>query len=119
MRNINSLYRLIKPTLVHKVQYSEYKSQDRNHKPTYKDAETIDHVRVDITETYNQTSNSETTTISAVLFMYRTLTTPFKRLLEKSIIVHGGKKYIIHKVVDCTEPYNDNIFSYEVELIES
>jgi hypothetical protein len=51
--------------------------------------------------------------------MYRTLTTPFKRLLEKSIIVFAGKTYKIHKVVDCTEPYNDNVFSYEVELIES
>ena len=119
MKNINSIYRLIKPTLVHTVKYSEYISQDRNHKPRYKDAETIEHVRVDITRTYNQTSNSETTTISAVLFMYRTLSTPFKKLLEKSIIEHGGKTYKIHKVVDCTEPFNDNVFSYEVELIES
>lgn len=119
MLNINKMYRLIKPTLVHKVQYSEYIGQDRNHKPRYKDTETLDHVRVDITRTYNQTSNAETTTISAVLFMYRTLSTPFKKLLEKSIIVHGGKTYKIHKVVDCTEPYNDSIFSYEVELIES
>lgn len=119
MKNINSLYRLIKPTLIHEVMYSEYSGQDRNHKPTYKDAETIENVRVDITRTYNQNSNSETTTISAVLFMYRTLSTPFKKLLEKSIIIFAGKTYKIHKVVDCAEPYNDNVFSYEVELIES
>lgn len=118
MKNINSIYKSLKPTLVHKVKYSEYIEQDRNHKPKYAEEVEIEFVRVDITSTYNQTSSTETKDIKAVMFMYRTLTKPFKRLKEKSKITYDGKTYRIYKVVDCAEPYSDNKFSYEVELVD-
>ena len=81
MKNVKQLLRLIKPTLIH-VEYQEYTDQDRNHNASYKDAVSIEHCRVDIQRTYTQNSNTESESISAVLFMFNGLTKPFVPLKE-------------------------------------
>lgn len=117
MRNIKQLLRLIKPTLIHTVGYQEYTDQDRNHTASYKDAVSIEHCRVDVQRTYTQNSNTESESISAVLFMFNGLTKPFIPLKEKSRVIHNGKTYRIYKIVDNYEPFTNTLFSYEVELI--
>lgn len=117
MRNIKQLYKQIKPTLIHTVEYQEYTSQDRNHTASFKPSVTISNCRVDMTRTYTQTASTESESISAVLFMVNGLSTPFTALKEKSKVIYNGKTYRIYKILDNYEPFANNLFSYEVELI--
>ena len=117
MRNIKQIYKHIKPTLIHTVEYQEYTGQDRNHTASFKNGVTIEHCRVDMTRTYTQTASTENESISAVLFMVNGLSTPFTALKEKSKVIYNGKTYRIYKILDNYEPFANNLFSYEVELI--
>lgn len=117
MRNVKQLYKHIKPTLIHTVEYQEYTGQDRNHTASFKPSVTISNCRVDMTRTYTQTASTESESISAVLFMVNGLTTPFTALKEKSKVIYNGKTYRIYKIIDNYEPFANNLFSYEVELI--
>ena len=49
--------------------------------------------------------------------MVNGLTTPFTALKEKSKVIYNGKTYRIYKILDNYEPFANNLFSYEVELI--
>ena len=114
MNNVNRLKRQIEPTLIHTIEYQEYTGQDRNHTASFKNGVTIEHCRVDMTRTYTHTENES---ISAVLFMVNGLSTPFTVLKEKSKVIYNGKTYRIYKILDNYEPFANNLFSYEVELI--
>ena len=70
-----------------------------------------------MTRTYTQTASTESESISAVLFMVNGLTKPFTELKEKSKVIYNGKTYRIYKIIDNYEPFANNLFSYEVELI--
>lgn len=117
MNNVNRLKRQIEPTLIHTVEYQEYTGQDRNHTASYKDGVSISACRVDMTRTYTQTASTESESISAVLFMVNGLTKPFTELKEKSKVIYNGKTYRIYKILDNYEPFANNLFSYEVELV--
>ena len=117
MNNVNRLKRQIEPTLIHTVEYQEYTGQDRNHTSSFKNGVTIEHCRVDMTSTYTQTASTENESISAVLFMVNGLSTPFTALKEKSKVIYNGKTYRIYKILDNYEPFANNLFSYEVELV--
>lgn len=119
MNNIKRLKRQIEPALVHTAYYEEYAGQDRNHKATFKSGIKIKKCRVDIERTYVRNSSTENITISAVLYMCNGVTVPFVPLKEKSRVFHNGKTYRILKIVECTEPFNDDLFSYEVELVDA
>ena len=117
MNNVNRLKRQIEPTLIHTVEYQEYTDQDRNHTASFKNGVTIERCRVDMTRTYTQTASTENESISAVLFMVNGLSTPFTALKEKSKVIYNGKTYRIYKILDNYEPFANNLFSYEVELV--
>lgn len=117
MKTVKSLIEKLKPTLIHDIEYYEYSGQDRNHKPTFKEPISIKHCRLDMARTYEVSKSTESETVTAVLFMYNGATKPFLPILEKSKITHNGKTYKVYKLVECYEPYRNELFSYEVELV--
>lgn len=117
MNTVKNLIQKLKPTLIHDIEYYEYNSQDRNHKPVFKEPIAIKDCRVDMTRTYEVNKSTESETVTAVLFMYNGATEPFVPIVEKSKVIHKGKAYKVYKLVECYEPYRNSLFSYEVELV--
>lgn len=103
--------------LVDSFSYEEFLSEDRNHKPVYAPSEMIDKARIDRSNVFSSDSNEQKIIAIAVIFCYSGLTTNFKPFKERSRVFYDGTYKIIQKVVPVTQPYSNDIFAYELEVL--
>ena len=97
--------------------YEEFDGEDRNHKPKFKEPKTIDKVRVDRTNVFSSDNNQQKIVASAIIFCYAGLSTfsdPFK---ERSRVLFDGTYKTIEKVIKVNQPYSDEVFAYELEVL--
>ena len=96
----------INPRLLNEsFDYYELEKEDAWASPTYKEPITVEKVRMD------QVPNG------IIAFTYASDTTPFIKFKRRSKIVTKNGTYTINKVVNINEPFQDKVWSIELELI--
>ena len=103
--------------LVDSFVYYEYLKNDEFGKSIYSDPVTINNVRVDYSTQFTRDKTESKVIANAVIFCFASATTPFLAFKEQSKVTMDGKEYVIQKVVTNKEPYNDTLWSYELEVI--
>jgi len=111
--------------LTQSFEYHEFEEKNTWAKPSYKEPILINKVRIDETlETapISTATNGVALGISrvvckAIAFTYASDTTPFIEFKERSKIVTKNDIYTINKVVKVNEPFEDKLWSVELELI--
>ncbi|WP_307994982.1 putative minor capsid protein [uncultured Weissella sp.] len=69
---------------------------------------------------YSGTGNDRTITANGVLFLYAGVTTPMPSLTNADIgstIEIEGSSYKIQRIIDNREPFSNDIWSYEIEVL--
>lgn len=108
---------LMEEALVHSFGYAEFLSKDRNHQPKYKEPITVDNCRIDYETVYSRSSSEKQVVANAIIFCYVGYTTPLVEFKEQSKVTIHGKQFVIEKVVPITNPFNSDLFAYELEVI--
>jgi len=89
--------------LIHNFEYHEYESANEWATPKYKDKVTVKNARIE----------------ENVAFCYASDTTPFPEFKRRSKIVTKDGEFIIVKVVKIDEPFKNEPWSVELELIKN
>ena len=81
---------------------------------------TIDHVIVQPQTIYTGSNNDRTVTANAVVFLFAGVSEPMPKLTSDCVGWHltfEGRDYAITTFVDNREPYSNEVYSYELEVI--
>ncbi len=103
--------------LVDSFVYEEYDGVDRNHAPKYKEAETIENVRIDRKRTYFRDSEEAGIRSEAKIFCYANGTNPFLKFQEQSRVTFDDKEYTVRLVNEFVAPYSNEITAVQLEVI--
>ena len=102
---------------VDSFEYLEYDGLNDWSEPSFKDAVTIEHCRIDRGTEYSSTSSGKQLLFSAVVFCYAGITNPLPEFMTESKILFDGQEHTITKVVPITEAYSNKLYSYELEVV--
>lgn len=72
------------------------------------------------TTIYSGTGNDRTITANGVLFLYANVTTPMPNLSKNDVgafVEIEGNTYKIQRIVDNRDPFSNDIWSYEIEVL--
>lgn len=95
----------INPRLLNQsFDYYEFMDIDIWGKASYKDPLTIKNVRID-------------EGVNGIIFAYASEATPFIKFKRRSKVVTKNGTFIINKIVKINEPFEDKLWSVELELI--
>lgn len=110
---------VIKRACVHSIEFKECIGTNNYGKPLYAAPIVINNVRFDDNRLWTRSGNNAEITANAVAFIY-----PFAADIdkdfsksEKSVIIFKGKEYVVNKIVRNYYPYEDKVFSYELEVL--
>lgn len=106
-----------KETLVDRIIYHKYKDTNDYGKDVFEDGIEIDFVRIDRTPSYSFSSAGRDLKYRAVIFAYTGLTYPTVEFTLRSKIVFDGEEHIVTNVIPNTEPYSNDLYSVEVEVV--
>jgi len=109
----------INPKLLNQsFDYCEFEGEDIWATSSYKEPITIKNVRIDETlETAPISVGISRVVCKAIAFVYASDTTPFIEFKRRSKIVTKNGIYMINKVVKINEPFEDKLWSVELELV--
>jgi len=94
--------------LTQSFDYYELEEMDTWSTPTYKEPITVQNVRIDTTGTLPT---------KAIAFVYASDSVPFIQFKKRSKIATETGEYIINKIIEINEPFQDKTWSIELELI--
>ena len=104
--------------LTGQFEYHEFEETDTWAKLSYKELVLIKKVRIDEQPETAPISNGISRVVcKAIAYAYVSDTTPFVEFKERSKIVTKNGIYTINKVVKVNEPFEDKLWSVELELI--
>ena len=111
--------------LTQQFEYHEFEKTNAWAKPSYKEPILIKKVRIDQTpETAPMSSATNGVALGtskvickAIAYAYASDTTPFPEFKKRSKIVTKNAIYTINKVVKVNEPFEDKLWSVELELV--
>lgn len=103
-------------SLIDSFEYHEYDGINDWSEPTYNPGITIDNVRIDRSVSY-AANDGKTVLYDAVIFCYLGLTNPMLSFKEQSKVHFDGQDKTIVKVIVNKEPFNDTIYSVELEVV--
>lgn len=109
----------IERACIHSIEFKKCIGTNNYGKPLYAAPIVINHVRFDDNRVWSKSGNAAEITANAVVFIYPFVTATdvdFSEV-EKSIITFKGNEYIVNKIVRNFFPYEDKIFSYELEVL--
>ena len=69
---------------------------------------------------YSGDSNNRKITANAIVFLFAKISNPLPRLDRDSVgnkLIFEGKEYTITNIVDNREPYSNDVYSYELEVL--
>lgn len=92
---------------------------DKYRKPVM-EATTIDHVIVQSQTIYSGSNNDRTVTGNAIVFIFAKISDPMPKLTPDCVGWHltfEGRDYAITNFVDNRDPYSNEVYSYELEVI--
>lgn len=103
--------------LVDEFVYEEYVEEGDWGEDSYKEPVTIKNVRIDRNAVYSRDKTQTQIVADSIIFCYASATSPFIDFKEQSKVTFDGKEYVIRKVVLNKEPFQNAIFSYELEVL--
>lgn len=106
-----------KKFLVDSFEYKEPGGRNDWGEPTYGETVEIKNCRIDREAEYTSAASGRELLYSAVIFCYSGLTEPLPEFKTEGIITFDGEEHRIGKVIPVKEPYVDQIFSYELEVL--
>lgn len=106
-----------KRLLVDHFDYYERDGTNSWSEPNYKEKITVQHVRADRSVEYLQTAAGASYVYHTVVFCYNGITTPLPNFKEQSKVILDGKEHIILKVIPVKQPYVNELYSVELELV--
>ncbi|QAR22376.1 putative minor capsid protein [Limosilactobacillus fermentum] len=80
----------------------------------------IDHVIVQPQTIYSGSNNDRTVTGNAIVFIFAEISDPMPKLTPDCVGWHltfEGRDYAITNFVDNRDPYSNDVYSYELEVI--
>ena len=80
----------------------------------------IDHVVFQPETIYQGTNNDRQIVASAVVFLYVNVSSPMPELTQdnlQSIITFEGHEYTLERLIDNRQPFSNELFSYELEVL--
>jgi hypothetical protein len=80
----------------------------------------INNVLVQPQTIYAGSSNSRTITANAIVFLFAGISDPLPKITPDWVGTHlkfEGRDYTITNIVDNREPYNNKVYSYELEVL--
>lgn len=80
----------------------------------------VNHVLVQPQTIYSGSNNSRTITANAIVFLFAQITEPMPKITPEWIGTHltfEGRDYTITNIVDNREPYSNEVYSYELEVL--
>lgn len=80
----------------------------------------INNVLVQPQTIYSGSSNSRTITANAIVFLFAQISEPLPKITPDWIGTHltfEGRDYTITNIVDNREPYSNEVYSYELEVL--
>lgn len=80
----------------------------------------VDHVIVQPQTIYSGSNNSRTITANAIVFLFGQISEPMPQITPDWVGYHlkfEGRDYAITNVVDNREPYSNDVYSYELEVL--
>lgn len=104
-------------SLVDTVVYGQITGKDDYQRPMYAAPVTISNVRIDRTTKYSYTSGGRDILYNAVIFCYAGMTTPLQDFIIESRVTFDGQEHIITNVLKNHEPYSDEMYSIELEVV--
>lgn len=69
---------------------------------------------------YSGTNNNRQIIANAVLFIYAGISDPVPKITDKNIgskVIFEGNSYTVQKLVDNRHPFDNGLFSYELEVL--
>lgn len=103
--------------LVDEFVYEEFESNDDWGETVYKEPVTVTNVRIDRNTVYSRDKTQTQIVADSIIFCYASATSPFIDFKEQSRVTFDGNEYVIKKVVLNKEPFQNAIFSYELEVL--
>ena len=98
--------------------YYEFAGVDPWASSSYLEPITVKNVRIDeMPEVVQLSSNIYQVAYRAIAFIYASDTTPFFEFKRRSKIVTKNGTYTINRIVKVNEPFQDKLWSVELELI--
>ena len=88
--------------------------------PEYATPVQIDHVVFQPETIYQGTNNDRQIVASAVVFLYANVSSPMPKLTQdnlRSVITFEGHEYTLERLVDNRQPFSNELFSYELEVL--
>lgn len=80
----------------------------------------VDHVIVQPQTIYAGSSNNRTITANAIVYLFAGISTPLPKITPDWVGYHlnfEGRDYTITNVVDNREPFSNEVYSYELEVL--
>ena len=93
--------------------------KDKSRKPVT-EAITINHVIVQPQTIYSGSNNDRTVTANAIVYLFAGVSNPLPKLTPDCVGWHltfEGREYAITNFVDNRDPYSNDVYSYELEVI--
>lgn len=102
---------------VDSFEYLEYDGINDWSEPSFKDAVTIEHCRIDRGAEFSTSASGKQLLYNAVVFCYEGITTPLPAFKTESKIIFDDQEHTITKVIPITEAYSKKLYSYELEVV--
>lgn len=80
----------------------------------------VDHVVVQPQTIYSGSNNSRTITANAIVFLFGQISEPMPKITPDWVGYHlkfEGRDYTITNIVDNREPFSNEVYSYELEVL--
>ncbi|EYR70628.1 capsid protein [Lactiplantibacillus plantarum WHE 92] len=81
---------------------------------------TIEHCVVQPQTIYSGSNNDRTIVANAVVFLYAGISSPIPTIAKHNIgskLVFEGEEYTVQKIIDNREPFSNDRYSYELEVL--
>lgn len=93
---------------------------DRYNKPEYEPEQQIENVIFQLQTIYNGTNNNREVVANAIAFLFVGVSEPFPILNKNHVgskLIFEGKEYTIQKVSDNRNPFSNEVYTYEIEVL--
>ncbi|MDN6161974.1 MAG: minor capsid protein [Atopostipes sp.] len=96
------------------------KEYDKWQKPIFEDPITINHMIFQPQTVYSGTNNNREVVANAIAFLFAGVSEPLPRITKNHVgseIDFEGETYVLQKIVDNRNPFSNEIYSYELEVL--
>lgn len=102
------------------IQLQKIVGRDKWQNPTYDDPITLDYMIFQPQTIYSGTNNNRQVVANAIAFLFAGVTDPMPVIDKDQVgakIVFEGKEYVLKNIVDNRNPFSNEVYSYELEVL--